>query len=203
VDPARVLVWEHASADTAAFLESMAELGPKLGPLVLQFPYFNRRAFAQRAPFLERLAAFLERLPRGRYAVELRNRDWIAPDTLALLRRAQAALVLVDLAYLPHPDEWSAGDPRELLTSDFAYARLIGDRAKVEALTERFDRTVVDQSARLERWAELLGALTGRVREGYVYANNHYAGHAPATLEELERACAKRGLDLGEQAGLV
>jgi hypothetical protein len=29
----------------------------------------------------------------------------------------------------------------------------------------------------------------------YVYANNHYAGFAPATIEEFRRLCAERGID--------
>ncbi len=192
-DGARVLCWEHVGADTEKFLEAMGELGGKLGPLVLQFPYFNRKAFRGASEFRDRLATYLERLPKGRYAVELRNKDWIEPSILALLAAHGAALVLVDLAYLPHPADWHALAPGgDLVTADFVYARLIGDRAKIDALTERFDRVVLDQSARLARWAALLRELAARVRDVFVYANNHYAGHAPATVRELEALYAAR-----------
>ena len=191
-DGARVLQWEHVGADTEQFLEAMGELGSKLGPLVLQFPYFNRKAFRSASEFADRLSAYLQRLPKGRYAVELRNKEWIEPSMLALLAAHGAALVLVDLAYLPHPADWmELARGADLVTSDFVYARLIGDRAKIDALTERFDRVVLDQSARLKRWAVLLGALAGRVREIFAYANNHYAGHAPTTVRELQELCAK------------
>ncbi|TPW16916.1 MAG: hypothetical protein FD126_3773, partial [Elusimicrobia bacterium] len=46
------------------FLEAIGRLGPRLGPLVLQFPYFNREAFPSVGPFLERLDPFLRDLPR-------------------------------------------------------------------------------------------------------------------------------------------
>ncbi len=63
-DADRVLSSDVAVKDTERFLETMALLGPKCGPLVLQFPYFNQSAFAGLGAFLERLDPFLERLPR-------------------------------------------------------------------------------------------------------------------------------------------
>jgi uncharacterized protein YecE (DUF72 family) len=190
-DAARVLVPEHVAAERDRFLEVMAELGERAGPLVLQFPYFNRAAFPGPGPFLERLDAFLAGLPADfRYAVEVRNKAWIGPPLLDLLRQRSAALVLVDLAYMPHPADLAR--QHDLVTTDFVYARLIGDRKAVEARTKTFGRVVLDQSARLERWAELLGELIPRVRVTYAYANNHYAGHGPATIRDLARRVASR-----------
>ncbi len=183
-DASRVLVWEHVARDCEQFLESMTLLGPKCGPLVLQFPYFNRSAFASSGPFLERLDAFLARLPRElRYGVELRNKSWIDETLLALLRRHRAAFVLVELPYMPHPADLARRF--DLVTCDFAYARLIGDRRRIDALTDVLDRTVVDQSASLTRWAALAHDLLQRAQRVYVYANNHFAGFAPATIDEL------------------
>lgn len=183
-DPARVLVPEAVAADLEAFLDAMRLLGEKRGPLVLQFPYFNREVFSGVEPFLERLERFLGALPSDfRYAVEVRNRAWIRAELLELLRAHRAALVWVDIAYMPHPAELAKELP--LVTTDFVYARLIGDRKKVEAAAERFDRIVIDQRPRLERWAELLRGLPTDVEEVFAFANNHYAGHGPATIREL------------------
>jgi uncharacterized protein YecE (DUF72 family) len=183
-DGGKVLVREHVQRDVERFLDAMRPLGPRCGPLVLQFPYFNRRAFDRPEAFLERLEPFLEGLPPDfRYGVELRNKTWVDEPLLEVLRRRRVALVLVDLAYLPHPAELlERCDP---FSADFAYARLIGDRKKIDALTDSLDRVVLDQGARLERWAELLRAAAGKVPETYVYANNHYAGYAPDTIEDL------------------
>jgi len=182
-DSAKVLVREHVQRDVERFLEAMRLLGARCGPLVLQFPYFNKQAFARPELFLERLEPFLEGLPPDfRYGVELRNKTWVGEPLLALLRRQRAALVLVDLAYLPHPAELLDLDP---FTADFAYGRLIGDRKQIDKLTDTLDRVVVDQGPRLERWAALLRAAAGKVPETYVYANNHYAGYAPATIDDL------------------
>ncbi len=183
-DPAKLLVPDAVGEDVRRFLDAMSLLGPKCGPLVLQFPYFNRQAFPSPEPFLERLDEFLAGLPPGfRYAVEVRNRAWIAEPLLSLLRRRCVGLVLVDLAYMPHPADLAA--KLDLVTADFVYARLIGDRKAVEAKTQTFDRLVLDQSERLKRWADLLAVLASRVPLSLTYANNHYAGHGPATIREL------------------
>ena len=184
-DVERVLALEFVRDDVELFLERMALLGEKCGPLALQFPYFNRTAFASRDPFLERLHAFLEFLPDGfRYAVELRNERWIDPVLLELLRGHGVALVWTDLSYMPHPADLA--QRLDLVTADFAYARLIGDRKAIDSLTKTFDAIVLDQTPRLERWADLLDRTSEIVPETYVYANNHYAGHGPATVRQLQ-----------------
>jgi len=183
-DATKLLVPEFVARDTQAFVEVMGELGPKCGPLLIQFPYFNRQAFAEPGLFLERLDAFLGTLPRDqRFAVEVRNKAWIGSDLLDLLRGHGVALTLVDLLYMPHPADLAK--EHSLVTADFVYGRLIGDRKKIDSLTESFDRVVLDQRPRLERWAGLLRGLAGDVDDIFVYANNHYAGHGPATTSEI------------------
>jgi uncharacterized protein YecE (DUF72 family) len=113
--------------------------------------------------------------------VEIRNKRWIGRPLLDILRRHRVALALVDLAYMPHPD----GFELDLVTTDFVYARLIGDRKAVDSRTKTFDRIVLDQTSRLERWAELIRTHLDRVAEVFVYANNHFAGHGPATIRDL------------------
>lgn len=80
-DPETLLVRKKVGEEVESFLESMDMLGPKCGPLVLQFPYFNRQVFPGIEPFLERLDGFLDSLPdRFRYGVEIRNRNWLGTD---------------------------------------------------------------------------------------------------------------------------
>ncbi|MGQ0614942.1 MAG: DUF72 domain-containing protein [Planctomycetaceae bacterium] len=183
-DPEALLLPAKVDKDVDRFLEAMRLLGPKCGPLVLQFPYFNRKVFSGAGEFFERLDPFLAGLPDAfRYGVEVRNRAWIGEPLLALLKRHKTALVLVELAYLPHPADLAK--ELDLVTTDFLYARLIGDRKAVEEKTETFDRIVLDRHESLERWAALLKKLLRKVPRAFVYANNHYAGHGPATIEEL------------------
>lgn len=183
-DSGVVLVPERVAEETDLFLEAMSALAEKCGPLVLQFPYFNKQAFLSPQPFYERLDAYLGGLPKDfRYAVEVRNKWWVKPQLLDILRSHDAALVLVELNYMPHPAELA--EQLDLVTTDFVYGRLIGDRKAVEEKTKVFDRLVLDKDADLDRWARLLEGLLEQVPKAYVFANNHYAGHGPATIRTL------------------
>jgi len=190
-DARRVLDPDTTYADRDEFLAVITRLGDRLGPLVLQFPFFAASAFATVQPFLERLDRFLHDLPRDHaYAVEVRNADWLAPPLAALLRSHGVALVVVDQEWMPHGDRVARW--MDVVTAPFAYVRLLGDRHVIEAITTTWEREVIDQSASLERWAALLAAFAARGVPTFVFANNHYAGHAPATVRRLEAAYRDR-----------
>jgi uncharacterized protein YecE (DUF72 family) len=167
------------------FLEVMEGLGTRLGPLVLQFPYFNKKVFGSKSQFFDRLDRFLGDLPAGfRYAVEIRNRYWLTDEYAGILRKHNVGLVLVDQAWMPHGDEVAKlFDP---VTADFVYIRLLGDRKEIEALTKRWDQVVIDRDDRLRRWAELIYDMAKRDLVTLTYSNNHYAGYAPATAYRLQ-----------------
>ena len=149
-DPAKILDPAATAAERDAFLSVMRRMGPRLGPLVLQFPYFNRAVFPSPEPFLERLDRFLADLPSDlAYGVEVRNKAWVSPSLREVLARRRAALVLVDQAWMPHGDEVEkALDP---VTADFAYVRLLGDREEIEKVTKTWEKEVVDRGERLSR----------------------------------------------------
>ncbi len=168
--------------DMAAFLRVMDLLGDKLGPLMLQFPYFNRQKFRSLDFFLERLEPFLERLSKDyRWVVEVRNRNWLSEKLYAALRRHGVALALVDHAWMPRPAEvFETADP---LTANFAFVRWIGDRKGIEEQTKVWDRTIIDRSGDLREWVKILTGVARRVDIMFAYANNHYGGFAPDTIE--------------------
>jgi len=183
-DSKNILDREATYPERDRFLTVMERLGKSLGPLLIQFPYFSKKIFAYKEVFLERLDRFLTDLPKDfRYAVEIRNRHWLNADFANLCRKHNAALVMADQAWMPHGDqimEWF--DP---VTTDFSYIRLLGNRQEIEQLTSTWGREVVDKTDLLLRWAEVLKKLADRQVETYVYANNHYTGHAPATARKL------------------
>ncbi|MBU1880994.1 DUF72 domain-containing protein [bacterium] len=168
------------------FLETMALLGNKLGPLLIQFPYFPKEVFSHYRTFFDRLDQFLSDLPKEfRYAVELRNNYWMKPFAAELLRSHNTALVLSDYMWMPLGDEIEKDfDP---LTTDFSYIRLIGNRKKIEAITKTWSKEIVNQDDRLNRWASFLHRMAQREGNIFVYVNNHYTGHAPATVRRLRR----------------
>jgi uncharacterized protein YecE (DUF72 family) len=168
------------------FLEIISGLGKRLGTLVLQFPYFSRQHFSSGKLFYERLNTFLDDLPNGfSYGVEIRNRNWLKPEFADLLRKHNVTMVLADQAWMPHGDEVEQMfDP---VTSDHLYVRLIGDRKEIEAITKTWEKEVIDRTDSLMRWAAMLTRMYRRQVNSLVYINNHYAGHAPATVRTLSK----------------
>ncbi len=61
--------------------------------------------------------------------------------------------------------------------------RWLGDRKGIEERTKVWNEVIVDRSHELSGWAEILGKVHKRKIQIYAYANNHYAGYAPATVE--------------------
>ena len=183
-DPTKILVDAAVDEDTPAFLEVMSRLGDRLGPLVLQFPYFSKKVFASEREFLTRLDRYLSTLPGDfRYAVEVRNRTWMGPDLAHLLRKHDVSMVLVDQAWMPHADE--VMDSFDPITASPVYVRLLGDRKEIEAITSHWDTEVIDRRERLRRWANFLTRTAEKGVPALVYVNNHYAGHAPTTARRL------------------
>ena len=73
----------------------------------------------------------------------------------------------------------------ELITTDFTYIRWLGDRHAIEEFTKRWDKTIVDRSQDLEEWVKACRTFMNLKIRVYAFANNHYAGHAPATLRKF------------------
>lgn len=173
-----------AGADFEEFAATTALLGRKRGPLLLQFPRFTRAEFEDQPAFLTRLDAFLARVDRSlRLAVEVRNPGWFDDALLDLLRDHGAAPALTD--QLGRPPRLAA--PFRWATADFAYVRLLGDRRRIEAVTKTWGATVLDRGAEIASWAAFVKGLRATTPElpVWIYANNHYSGHAPAAARSL------------------
>ena len=128
-------VLQDCEEDLKRFLETMDLMGDKLGPLLFQFGYFNKSAFPSCKDFLARLAPFLKKLPKGyRFALEIRNKQWLTAEFFDLLREHRVAYALIDQAWMPRPSEiFEKFDP---ITADFTYIRLLGDRKGIEQQDE-------------------------------------------------------------------
>ena len=161
----------------------LAELGPKLGPILWQFA--PTKAFD--AADLE---AFLKLLPReiggrpARHALEPRHESFNTAQFVALARKYGAAVVYTDSDEYP-----SIGD----LTSDFVYARLVRAKATVETGYE---------AVALDAWGKIAGTLArgsepkefprldkpvtkGSARDVFVFFINGAKERAPAAAQAL------------------
>ncbi len=159
---------------TARFLERARLLDDKLGPVLIQLgPDFG-------IDNLPALAEFLPRLPNDiRFAVEFRRPEWITKGVHALLAEHGVAIALNDGRWIPRSTLLQLA---ERPTTDFAYLRWMGpDRSITD-----YSRIQVDRSRELEAWSAALEALAANGREVYGYINNHFAGHSPQNVRELQ-----------------
>lgn len=185
----KVLV--DCAEEVKAFLAVADLLGEKLGAILFQFPYFNKKAFADGAAFLARLEPFLKKLPKGYpFALEIRNKNWLMPRLADMLRERSIALALIDHPWMPRPREiFAKFDP---ITADFTYIRLLGDRNGIEEQTKTWDKVIVQRGRELSEWAEIIRKVHQRKIKIFAFANNHYAGHAPATVRQLAALFEKK-----------
>ena len=168
--------------DFKNFLTAMDALGEKLGPLLFQFGKFKSSEFKTQAEFLVRLKPFLRKLPKDyRFAVEIRNKDWLDLQFVDLLREHGVALALIDQSWMPRP--WELKNDLDLITADFTYVRWLGDRKGIEEKTQTWDKVIVDRQGELFEWVSLLKKVHERRIMILAFANNHYAGNGPATVE--------------------
>lgn len=147
------------------FLDVARELGPTLGPVLVQLPPNWR-------PDPERLAAFLEAAPDDvRWAIEFRDTAWLRDDVVELLGTHNAALCIHDM--IPdHPVR---------LTADWTYLRFHG-----EGYAGRYRPQYLAARA-----ADISGWL-GRGLDVYAYFNNDAEAAAPADARNLVRYIERR-----------
>jgi uncharacterized protein YecE (DUF72 family) len=153
-----LLLARAASRALAGFLEAVVELGPHLGPLLVQLP-------PDFVADMGALGEFLRGMPSSaaRLAFEFRHPSWLTPATLRLLSAHEAALVVTDGEGL--------GAPRIELTANFAYVRIRAD----------------DQRGPLwEEWAARLAALTRRGVDVYAFVSHGRRGVAVDRARRLQ-----------------
>jgi uncharacterized protein YecE (DUF72 family) len=185
------------------FLKAMDALGEKLGPLLLQFGYFNASKFENGTEFLARLKPFLDKLPKGyKFAVEIRNKAWLDQRFVDVLREHDVALALIDQSWMPRP--WEMKERLDLITADFTYVRWLGDRKAIEEETRTWDKLIIDRQGELFKWVKLLKKVQERRIMTLAFANNHYAGYGPGTVDLFRRLWGEKELPAprGKQASM-
>jgi uncharacterized protein YecE (DUF72 family) len=181
-------ILQNCEAEFETFVDRMDLLDEKLGPLLFQFPKFTKYQI-NAEEFSRRLRFILNRvkdLPTVRFAVEIRNKAWLDRRFTELLRENNVALALTDTSFMPRPWEMELLLP-DLITTDFAYVRWLGDRRGIEKITQVWDKTVVDRKEDLRHWVDILHRLVldKQMRKVFVFANNHYSGHGPSTIKQF------------------
>jgi uncharacterized protein YecE (DUF72 family) len=168
------------------FMGRIGLLREKLGPLLFQFPHFDRYQFKTGTDFLARLRPFLKELPANReFVVEIRNKTWLNTELTDALREHHVALALTDTSFMPRP--WELKEPLDLITSDFTYIRWLGNRKEIETHTTTWDKTIIDRTDDLRHWVQLCREFVAerKLKRLFLFGNNHYQGHGPDTAKRF------------------
>jgi uncharacterized protein YecE (DUF72 family) len=149
------------------FFEAMSPLSNKILALLIQLPP-SLKVFEG----LESLRGLVPNLDAGfRYAIEVRDRSWLQDLAYNFFAKNNICLVWSQLGEMKTPP---------VVTTDFLYLRLIGDRGIHE---KDFGRIQIDRVLEMQKWAESIKTIEDeRVRLAIITANNHYAGFGPGTV---------------------
>ncbi len=168
---------QGADKDLLAYCELMRPLldAGKLGPLLLQLP--------PRLRFEERMIhRFLDILPRDfTFALEPRNKSWMALEAFDLLRSTGVAYTIVDEPLLP---------PDLHVTSRLAYVRWHG-----HGTSTWYDYRYSE--GELTSWVPKVQQVASQADTVYGFFNNHFHGYAPENCVQILRML---GVQTQEQA---
>ena len=162
----------------ARFLDRVAGLGDKLGPVLLQLPPTLRAD-------PELLAACLAEFPpHVRVAVEPRHDSWWVDEVRDALTKHRAALCWADRHSRPVTPLWR--------TADWGYLRLHQGRFRPGY-----------GSGALTGWVRRIGDGFGRTPEVFVYFNNDQRAAAPADAGRFLRAAERHGLPVARESPIT
>ena len=170
------------------FLRPLLPYRSKTAVLIFEFGAFGKRSFAGLGEFLDRLDPFLSGLPpEFRYAVEIRNPEFLDKDYFSCLRSHRMAHVYNAWSKMPELREQIAIP--DSATADFRVCRALLRRGRVyEDAVAKFApyREVQDPNPEAR---ESMRVLIGRARENreflFLFVNNRLEGNAPATILSL------------------
>ena len=174
----------NADAFRTLFLEPLAPYRPRISSIIFEFG-----ARSTLLPeFVDTLEPFLAALPAGfRYAVEVRNRGYLARPYFDALGRHKTAHVLNAWSRMP-----PLGEQLKIpgiFTSDFAVARvLLREGRAYEQAVEQFspyDRIQDENKEGREALRALLKRMKEERRAAMVFVNNRFEGNAPKTIEAI------------------
>ena len=168
-----------------AFTDPLLPYASRVESLIFEFGAVARPNLDE---FLSELEPFLKRLPSEfRYAVEIRNEEFLTPEYFALLARYRVSHVLNSWTRMPE-----LGAQMSLpgvFTSDFFVVRaLLRPGRPYEDAVKRFaPYTQVREANPVARQTlrDLIGYARSSGRRALIFVNNRLEGNAPGTIEAV------------------
>jgi uncharacterized protein YecE (DUF72 family) len=168
-----------------AFLRALEPWKQQIGVLIFEFGTLRQRSFETAAAFVKVLDGFLSQLPAGwRYAVEIRNPEFLTPDYFACLRAHGVTHVYNAWTRMPEIAEQIAIPGSQ--TTDLIVARALLRRGRPyeEAVRQfsPYDRVQEINEPARRGLRELLDIALVDGRPAFIYVNNRLEGNSPGTI---------------------
>jgi uncharacterized protein YecE (DUF72 family) len=171
-----------------AFLDLLAPYRSRVATLIFEFGNFSKQCYPEVGAFLQELDPFLGALPQDfRYAVEIRNPEFLAPEYFACLRSRHVAHVFN--AWTRMPEIGVQTRLPNAQTADFSVTRaLLRQGRAYEEAVAKFTPYARVQDPNPEA-RDALRLLIARARHrhepSYIFVNNRLEGNAPETIEAI------------------
>ncbi|MBC7926777.1 MAG: DUF72 domain-containing protein [Bryobacteraceae bacterium] len=170
------------------WLEPLQRWRDRIPVLIFEFGTFSRRSYSRPQDFFADLDRFLAKLPTSwRYAVEVRNEDYLQPEYFAVLRSYNVAHVLNAWTRMPPIHRQLLN--QDALTADFQVARgLLRVGRPYETAVKEFapyDRIQDPNPATREALRTLMDVSRSRRQPAYLFINNRLEGNAPLTIKAI------------------
>ena len=168
-----------------SFLRPLAQYRDRTALLIFEFGGFAKKTFANAGEFLERLDPFLGKLPpEFRYAVEIRNPDFLERDYFSSLRSHKVAHVFNSWSRMPEL-RYQMAIP-ESFTADFIVSRaLLRQGRSYEEAVQLFSpyTEVKDPNPEVRQsLREMVRIAQDKQTTAFLFVNNRLEGNAPATI---------------------
>lgn len=174
----------NADAFAALFLEPLTPYHGRIGPLIFEF---GARGTSPRE-FLARLDPFLDALPKTfRYAIEVRNREYLTPRYFESLKGRGIAHVLNSWTKMPPLSEQIA--MAEAFPADFTVVRALlrPGRSYEEAVAkfQPYDKVTDENPEARDALRRVIQRMREERRAAYIFVNNRLEGNAPETIRAV------------------
>ncbi len=181
------------------FLRPLDCVADRLGPILLEFSQFHAGTIASGGQFVERLGTFLNDLrdeKSFRFAVEIRNSNWLQAPYFEMLQKCGAGHVYSSWTKMPSLTEQLSLS--QAYSPPYYCSRILlqpGTRYQeaVEAFSP-YDKIVELQPQLRQDIASLITESVNGGVPAYVFVNNRAEGSSPQTITGV--------LDILEQRGL-
>lgn len=168
-----------------AFLGALEPYRQRVGVLIFEFGTFSRKCFETEADFVKVLDPFLARLPAGwRYAVEIRNAEFLTPHYFDCLRNHNVPHVYNAWTRMPEIQEQFAIP--ESRTSDLIVARALLKRGRpyedAVRMFSPYDRVQEINEPVRRALRELVDVALVDGQPAFIFVNNRLEGNSPGTI---------------------